>query len=218
MTPALFSEHTFFSLSDDLGAYAESLDMLDAQLAESLEPDERADLERQRGEVHAAMEVIGRELANKTDAVAAVLRRMGTERGVIKEERDRLKRKDLAMERGEKWLRQYVVSTMQANGKTQIKTAMNTLFLRTTEAVDITDAEKVPEQYFNAEVKLPLWLWRAIMAKISADYVEAPELAAQASLARVKAEPSLTAIKKAIKAGHDVAGADLKQNQSLVCR
>lgn len=213
---AVRSEHTFFSLSDDLGAYAESLDMLDAQLAESLEPDERADLERQRGEVHAAMEVIGRELANKTDAVAAVLRRMGTERGVIKEERDRLKRKDLAMERGEKWLRQYVVSTMQANGKTQIKTAMNTLFLRTTEAVDITDAEKVPEQYFNAEVKLPLDLWRAILRTLL-DYAGSV-MVSQAEEARVKAEPSLTAIKKAIKAGHDVAGADLKQNQSLVCR
>ena len=215
MTPTVSNERTFFALSDDLGAFSESLDMIDAQLAEVLEPDERADLERQRGEVQAAMEVLGRELANKTDAVAAVLRRMGAERGMLKEERDRLRRKEAAMERGEKWLRQYVVSVMQANGKTQIKTPNNTLFLRTTEAVEITDIEKVPTIYQNATVKIPFWLWQSIIDELRASGYHRMD---QVESVRVHAEPSLTSIKAAIKNGETVAGADVKISSSLVCR
>jgi hypothetical protein len=209
---APLEDRSLYHIVDDLSAYTETLEMLDAQLRESLPDDERAEIEKARAEVRASLEIIGKDLATKTDAVAVVLRRLAHERDYIHEERGRLKAKESASERAEKWLRDYVVSVMQQGGVKQLKTAHNTLFLRGTDAVEITDVTQIPATYMNAEVKLPLWMWRQLVALAKQDG------GADFDAVRVHTEPSLSTIKKAIKSGVDVAGADLKLNTSLVCR
>lgn len=211
---AVREDRTLFGIVDDLSAYTETLEMLECQLREALPDEERAEIEKSRAEVVAAVEAIGKDLATKTDGVAIVLRRLAHERDYIHEERTRLKAKEAASERAEKWLRDYVVSVMQQNGLKQLKTAQNTLFLRASDAVEIVDATKVPAEFMTAEVKLPLWIWKELDA-LGREY---DKIAAGMDIVRVKAEPSLSTIKKAIKSGADVPGADLQLRTGLVCR
>lgn len=207
------TNQTLFVLADDLQTYTQTLELLEAQLAEPLPDDERGDIEKARAEVLASIQGIGAALANKTDAVAAVLRRLGSEQLNLGEERNRLKKREDAVERAEKWLRDYVVSVMKQNGVKQLKTTNNTLFIRGSEAVEITDVERVPELYQNAEVKLPLWLWNAMVKAIEVEGVRR-----DAETVRVKAEPSVSTIRKAIKSGVEVPGADLRFRDHLVMR
>lgn len=209
------TDATLYALVDELTCYQESLILLDAQLGLTLPDDERAEIQQNRHEALAAMDGIGRELANKTDAVAVVLRRLQVERDYIHDERDRLKAKEQACERAEKWLRDYVVSVMRQRGVLQLKTATNTLFVRNSEAVDIKDATLIPPVYMNAEIKLPLSLWKRAVRMLS---VVAPEMAPEMETVRVHAEPSLSTIKRAIKSGTEVPGADIKLNENLICR
>lgn len=183
---------TLFAIVDDLTAYSETLDMLDAQLALALPDDERAVLQRQRAEAEARRDEIGLQLADKTDAIAAVLRRLDAERDFIHEERGRLKLKEAACERADEWLRKYVLAVMQRNGLSKLKTATNTLCVRQSDAVEITDAAAVPPVYQNAEVKMPLWLWLYLRDSVE----EGTELRRDLDALRVHAEPSLSTIQK----------------------
>lgn len=200
-------------ISDDLAAFSETLDMLQAQLAKGVPDEEKSELEQNIQDVQARLSSLGAELAGKADAVAIVIRRLAAERDFVHAERDRLKAKEAACERAEQWLRKYVVSVMQEKGIPHIKTAMNSLFLRSTESVEILDANAIPDHLQNAEIKLPLWLWHRVLLLICD-----AEIARELTAIRVKAEPSLSAIRKTIKSGVDVAGADMKLSTSLVVR
>lgn len=210
---AVHEDKALYAIVDDLAAYTETLAMIDAQLAEQLPDDERAEIQAARAEVQKSRDVIGAALAGKTDAVAVVLRRLAVERDYIHEERGRLKAKELAVEAAIDWLRRYVVNVMQGAGIKQLKTAANTLFLRSSDAVEPTDVSAIPAEYMNAEVKLPLSLWLRATALAAGS-----ELGRDLAAVRVHAEPSLSTIKKAIKSGVDVPGADLRLNTSLVCK
>lgn len=213
---ALPEPRTLFAISDDLQTFFDTLEMVEAQLAEPQTDEDRAALEQSRYELRQSIDTIGAELATKTDAVAGVLRRMSAERDLIESEEHRLRARRKSCERADKWLRDYVVSVMQATDQKQLKTASNTLFLRGSDAVEILDAAKVPAEYQNAEVKLPLTLWHAMRGAVRA--IGPPGLMQEVDTVRVHAEPSLSTIKRAIKSGADVPGADLQLRTGLVCR
>jgi hypothetical protein len=221
MTPtqdlAVVESRTLYAIADDLQTFTETLDMLEAQMDGELTAEERVDIEAARQDVIVSRDRIGGELVHKTDASAVVLRRIGSERDYIKSERVRLKVREEACERADKWLRSYILSVMHQNGIKQLKTASNTLFIRPSDAVEITDAAKVPADYQNAEVKLPLSLWLKIVHEMAEKQkVELGEI--DLKVLRVKAEPSLSTIKNAIKSGKEVPGADLKFRDNLVLR
>jgi len=215
MEPAV-SDRTFYVIADDLTAYEETRMMLQERMAAGPPDEERADIDRELAEVEVHLDRIRHELANKVDALAAVIERLGVERGVMHERRDRLKTKEQAYERAERGLREYAVRVMQMNGHKKFKTPTNTLFLRETKAVDILDPDMIPAEYMNAEVKLPLWLWNEIVEIVNASV--SAEVAQNTGALRVKTEPSLSAIRKAIESGVDVDGADMRLNVHLVCR
>jgi hypothetical protein len=206
-------EKTLFAIVDDLMAFQESLDMLDAQLAEALPDEERAEIQQSRAELAQRVDSIAAELAVKSDDLAFVLRRMDHEYDYQDGEIDRLRTKRAATDKARKWLRQYVVSVMLRNGLRQLKTPNNTLFLRSSDAVIVTDQQLLDPVYQNATVALPLWMWNALVKA-----AEGNRVAEHLPTLRVKAEPSLSTIKKAIKSGVTVEGADLELHESLVCR
>ena len=209
------NDRTFYAIADDLTAYTETLVMLEAE-RNDLPPEERSDIDRQIAEVKERIEHISGELSHKTDAIAAVLRRLGKEQEFIHEERDRLKAKEQACERAEAQLREYVLMVMRQNETTKLKTPTNTLFIRNTDAVEVIDAAQLDPHYLTAEIKLSLALWQAILQAVQDAAPQA--VAANANLVRVRAEPALSIIRKAIKSGVNVEGADLRLNTHLVCR
>ena len=209
------NNQTLWATMDDLLAYMESLTLYECE-REQTPPEERGEIERQIAEIKAKIEELNQRVADKTDACAAVLRRLGNEQEFLHKERDRLKAKEQACERAERQLREYIMAVMRKRDVTRLKTQTNTLFLRTTEAVEVTDANALDPRYQMAELKLPYSLWLAIMEAVQT-YAPRP-VASDAALVRVKAEPSLSTIRKAIKSGVDVEGADLMLNEHLVCR
>ena len=205
---------TLYALADDFGAYFESREMITAQLAEPLEPVDSDPLKAQLAEIDGHLARLGAELATKTDNIAGVLRRMATEQDALKAEQERIHNRRRAFERAEKWLRDYVVAVMLGRGITQLKTTENTLFFRHSDAVVVSG--DVADAYKNVTVKMPAWLWFHLseMGRASDDkgIVEGVE-----SL-RVSEDISLSAIKKAIKSGVAVDGADVEFHTSLVLR
>ncbi len=209
-------DKTLFTLTDDLSAYFESREMIAAQLAEPLEPVDADPLKAQLAEIDAHLARLGAELATKTDNIAGVLRRMATEQDWLKAEQERIHARRKTFERAEKWLRDYVVSVMQSRDLTQLKTPANTLFLRQSDAVIVTDGEAVPDAYKNATAKMPLSVWHAILGVV-ASFAPAP-IRASVEAVRATEEISAAAIKKAIKSGVTVDGADIEFHTGLVLR
>jgi len=209
------NNRTLRIMMDDLLAYMESLTFLECEL-DLTPPEERGDIDRQITEVKTKIEGLNQEVAGKTDAIAAMLRRIDQEQEFIHEERERLKAKEQACERTGRQLREYVMAVMRQQDMMRLKTQLNTLFLRSTEAVEITDAGALEPPYLMAEAKMPYSLWLAIMRAVQ-EFAPRP-VASDAALVRVKTEASLSAIKKAIKAGGTVQGADLLFRKHLVCR
>ena len=202
---------TLYALTDDISAFWESHEMIVAQLAAGVPDDEKLTLMAQLAEITGQLERLGSELATKTDNIAGVLRRMSVEQEQLESEQERIRQRRKTMERAEEWLRKYVLRVMQQRGIKQLKTPANTLFIRQSDAVIVTEPETLPEEYKNVTVKMPAWIWRVLCERSQADI---PDIAA----IRVAEDISLSAIKKAIKSGVTVEGADLEFHESLVLR
>jgi hypothetical protein len=206
---------TLFQLADDISAYFESRQMVNAQLAEPSEDGDREVLTKQLEEIDETLDRLGAELATKTDNIAGVLRRMSAEQDLLKDEQERIHARRKTFEAAEKWLRDYVLATMQRNGMPQLKTINNTLFVRQSEAVIVDDSEMIPEEHKNVTVKMPAWYWRFMCEATKAG---GSEKAKELDAIRVSEEISLSSIKRAIKAGNTVAGADVEFHSCLVLR
>jgi hypothetical protein len=202
---------TLFHLADDISAYWESREMVAAQLSAGVPDEEKPALVAQLAEIDDRLGSLGAELATKTDNIAGVLRRMSVEQEQLESEQERIRQRRKTMERAEEWLRKYVLSVMQQRGLKQLKTPANTLFIRQSDAAIVTEPETLPEAYKNVTVKMPAWIWRVLCERSQADI---PDIAA----IRVAEDISLSAIKKAIKSGVTVEGADLEFHESLVLR
>ena len=207
-------DSTLYALTDDLSAYFESREMIVAQLAEPLEPVDADPLKAQLAEIDGHLARLGAELATKTDNIAGVLRRMATEQDALKAEQERIHDRRKTFERAEKWLREYVVAVMRKAGTDKLKTSANTLFIRQSEAVVLTG--DVADAYKNVTVKMPARTWHAILG-VCASFAPA-ELRTLIEAVRPTEDISLTAIKKAIKSGVTVEGADVEFHDSLVLR
>ena len=207
---------TLFQITDDLQCYYETLESIEAALSIPPPDDEREELEHNRSVMLANIERIGADLVTKTDNIAGVLRRIEAESVFLKAERARLSARQKAFERADEWLRRYVLSVMQQRGITQIKSPSNTLFIRASDGVKITNQEELPDVYQTAEVKVPLAVWKALLGLAAG--VGSMGMTEALAAVRVKAEPSLSAIKKAIKGGETVTGADLEFRDNLVVR
>lgn len=213
---------TLAQIVDDLQTYHETLEMLEAsheksRLSGTLDAEEVAIFHNSIAECRVKIEAIGAALADKTDAIAAVLRRIDAEQEMVKSEEVRLRGRRKTLEKAGDWLRHYVLTVMDRNEVKQLKTATNTIFTRSTEAVVILDAAKVPMQWKDVEIKLPKWAWEYMRDQLLLDAHGVPIREVIQGLRPVESIP-LTPIKKAIKAGEEVPGADLKFNASLVVR
>lgn len=124
---------TFLSICDDLTAYYETRDLLEAQ-----RPDETAlwdkarvdDVEEWSQSIAAVgrhIEEIGAALAKKTDSAAGVIRRMEVETKIDRDESRRLAARADRGERAIKWLKGYLLDSMRSRGLKHVKTALNTL-------------------------------------------------------------------------------------------
>lgn len=209
-------ESTLYHLTDDISAYFESREMVAAQLAEPLEPADAEPLKVQLSEIDGHLQRLGAELAEKTDNIAGVLRRMATEQDALKDEQERIHARRKTFERAEEWLRKYVVSVMQQRGLKQLKTPSNTLFIRQSDAAVISDPALIEDAYKNVTVKMPAWLWRAIVGVVTS-FAPGPVVEG-INAVRAAEDISLSAIKKAIKSGVTVEGADIEFHDGLVLR
>ncbi len=149
-------------------------------LMESIEtcPDEMRD------ELQADIEIyLGKEAA-KVDQTAHVLAAMDYERKACMDEIDRLADRMKAAKKAQDRLEAYLCRIISARGA-PLKGNTNTLSVRTSDAVVITDVGLLPDIY------------RPVQEVQSVDK---------------------TAIKKALKAGAEVSGADLEFRNNLVRR
>ena len=199
---------TLYAICDDLQCWFDTLEMVESQLAESLPDEERPGVERQRDEIRTSLDRLGAELSKKTDNVAGVLRRIATEQEMVKTEEQRLHARRKAFERAEEWLRRYVLSVMKQNGIEKLKTPTNTLYIRASDGVVITDAGAVPDSYKTVAVKLPMSAWRIVE----------DDVRRETDNVRVDESVSLSEIKKVIKGGAEIPGADLEMRDNLVLR
>lgn len=211
------TSRSLYAVADDLSCYFDTLEGVDAQLESSLPDDERLALERDRDEIRTKLDCLGKELGTKTDSVAGVLRRIAVEQELVKAEEVRLHARRKSFERAEDWLRKYVLSVMRQNGIDKLKSPTNTLYIGRSDGVIITDADAIPSSYQNAEIKLPMDLWDALVS-IGNQYGDATVMETVYKLSRVTEIPRLADIKKAIKGGADVAGANLEMREHLVLR
>jgi len=212
----MITDRILRTIADDRTALEETLMMREAQYQLGPPDEDREEILKDIAEIKKQIEAIDRELVQKADQVAHVLRWMRKTGELISEERDRLKQKEIACERSEERLRNYTVRVMVQNGWKHLKTALNTLFIRGTEAVEVMDPAALDPHFLVAEVKLNYALWLAMQQAVQ-QFAPAA-VASDAALVRVRTEPALSVIKKAIKSGVDVDGADLRLNQHLVCR
>ncbi len=147
-------------------------------LMESIEtcPDEMRD------ELQADIELyIGKEAA-KVDQTAHVLAALDYEAKAATDEMARLaERREVAI-KAQKRLEAYLCRIIANRGGKPLLGETNTLSVRTSDAVDITDATIVPEEYIKVTVTRT---------------------------------PDKAAIKKALKAGVEVPGADLEFRSNL---
>jgi FtsZ-binding cell division protein ZapB len=205
---------TLYVIADDLSAYFETREMLTAQLAEPQETP--ADTERLRAElaeVDASIEKLCADLATKVDSCAGVLRRMDTEIEELKEEQERIHARRKTYESAKEKLRKYVANVMIEQGLPNLKSVKNTLYLQSHAAVAVLDAAEVPDAYKSVMVKMSMPVWHDLNALAERCGVDP-----FGEDIRVEVTISLSAIKKAIKAGEEVPGADLEFKESLCLR
>ena len=201
---------TLYEMADELGMLLDSLDLT----AEG--SPERAECESAIGRY------FGEDLPRKADAIAVRLRHFEEQNEFGKREKTRINERQKYFQRRYDRLEQYVIHAMKrlpapATGPRKLEGRSNTLTLRPSEAVVFTDPDKtgknVPADYRTAEIKLPLAVWRSIiefLGDADPDLVKWIEQVGQ-----VEESISKEDVKKALKAGVEVPGADLEDRDNL---
>ena len=118
----------------------------------------------------------------KLGNIGAYIKNLESDVAAIKAERDNLKKRMDAKQRKAERLRDYVSTSLLANGETKMETARVKFSFRSSERVEIRDEEKIPKQYLKETISY---------------------------------SPDKESIKKALKAGEEVAGCEIVQNQNL---
>lgn len=122
------------------------------------------------------LEAIG--AGEKVDAYCQIIKQMQGEVEVIKTEMERLKSRKDTTENGIDRMKSALLGFLQASGQNKVKTALFSVTMATTQAVNITDESKIPHAFLVEQ---------------------APKI-------------DKIGIKKALKEGENVSGAELTEN------
>lgn len=93
------------------------------------------------------LEALQEARAAKLDGCGAYIKNMEAEAEAIKAEADKLKKRADQKKKNAERLKEYVKQSLQASGETRFETARVVFSFRSSEQVNITDLEKIPEEY-----------------------------------------------------------------------
>lgn len=169
---------TFLSICDDLTAYWETRDMLEAKAAIEVPwspavAESFRELDEELREVEGKIDALGAALAKKTDNAAGVLRRMDVEAKIDRDESRRLAARADRGERAAKWLKGYLLESMRSRGLKHIKTALNTLAITKNGGVAplvISNPTILPDELCKMEGWIRGDAWTLIQSIISAEW------------------------------------------------
>ena len=158
---------------------------IQAQLAEAIEG-LFDNVDPETGEVDAgsiqALEELQEARDEKLEGCGAYIKNLEAEAKAIKEEADRLKKRAEQKQKNADRIREYVSNILQAAGETKFESAKVVFSFRKSEALNITDEEKLPAAYM---------------------------------VTKTETAPDKAAIKKALKAGELIEGAEIITKQNL---
>lgn len=212
VSPAAAAEHpqptrgglTLYELTVELTCWLDSRAMTDRGSPE------RADCDR-------AVEEFTAQLADRVDAVGWMLAHLESQIELAKQEVTRLKARQEFFESSLECLETYCVHTLEQlpepkKGARKLEGAACTLSLRKSDGVILSgpagpgDESLVPLDYKTATVKLPARTW-GLLANLHPQILEA--------VTYQKMETRLSDVKRALKAGEAVSGADLEFRNNL---
>jgi hypothetical protein len=194
-TPAM----TLYSLSEDLAAHLDSVD-----LTEPGTP--------QRDECEAAIRRYMEQLPAKVDSVAWMLAHLESQAQLAAQEMQRLQTRKQAFERAGDRLAAYCVRVLEQlpepkRGPRKLEGETATLALRPSEAAILTDEAAVPAIYKTAVLEMPALVWEECVRR---------DGTVIGKLTRQNLKVRLSDVKKAIKDGLSVPGADIEFRNNLV--
>lgn len=153
-------------------------------------------------EIEAAIdEYLGREAA-KVDSIAHVLAALDYEQKAAADEISRLQERKKAAKASQERLEQYVCRVIAMRGSKLIGKT-NTLIVRPSEAVKITNEQAIPDEYCETVIEMNTGQFRAVQERLA-------DLGAVWSM-----KPCKDPIKRALKKGVSVPGAELETRQNL---
>jgi hypothetical protein len=190
---------TLYALSEELMAHLDSIDLTDPGSSE-------------RAECEAAIQAYLAQLPAKVDSVARMLAHLESQAQMAAREMQRLTMRKQTFERATERLEEYCVRVLEQlpaprKGPRKLEGETSTLTLRPSDAVVLRDEASVPADYKTACVEMPAPVWEDL---VRLD----PTVISQ--LTRQNLKVRLADIKKALRAGESVAGADIEYRNHLV--
>jgi len=190
---------TLYSLSEDLMAHLESIDLTEPETPE-------------RAECEMAIQAYMEQLPDKVDSVAWMLAHLEDQAQMAAHEIHRLQARKESFDRARERLEAYCIQVLEQlpeprRGARKLEGSTCTLALRLSDAVMITDEAVVPAEYKTACVEMPAPDWERLILR---DETIVGKVNKQNLKVRV------VDVKKAIKGGESVPGADLEYRNHLV--
>ena len=100
-------------------------------------------------EFSAALDKLTDDLDSKVDGYCAIITELKADAKALREEETRLASRRHGLEARAERLRETLASSMEAQGRSKIRTAHRTAWLAETTALEITDLAQVPAEYIK---------------------------------------------------------------------
>jgi len=180
-------------------AHLESIDLTEPETPE-------------RAECEMAIRVYMDQLPVKVDSVAWMLAHLEDQAQMAADEIHRLQARKQGFERAQERLEAYCVQVLEQlpeprRGTRKLEGSTSTLALRLSDAVIITDEVAVPADYKTACVEMPAPVWENLVRR---------DESIIGKLSKQNLKVRVVEMKKALKAGESVPGADLEFRNHLV--
>ena len=184
---------SLYEMSEDLVCLLDTRDMVEAGTADAAELD-------------AQIQRFQDALPRKVDSVCRMLAHLESQAAAAKLEAARLSQRQKQFESRAASLEGYCVRVLEAlpapkKGPRKLEGEFNALALSTSERCKVEDPLLVPIEYKTAAAKMPAELWQQIVETLW------PETLAQIT---VDVSVRLADVKKALKAGVEIEGADIE--------
>jgi hypothetical protein len=131
------------------------------------------------------IEQLNEERKTKLENITLYCKNLDAEAAAIKAEEDALKKRRERIENKSEGLKKYMISSLMANGDNEFESPRCRAKIRESESTNIIDQSLIPEKYIKVKTPEPEY------------------------------NPDKVAIKKAIKAGEKIPGAELITNRKL---